>query len=367
MGGRGWILAQSYGARTTPTYSTSRLRSVPGLGRETGEVIDGLPGALGRYAKRLHACAGDGDHVLSPLGAWLVLALCAPLEGGFRRELADVLGMDPAEASKAAEALLESPHPLVSAGAGAWVRPAAETTALRQWRADLPASVDRGDIPSPPDLDAWAKDRTLGLIEQFPLELTPDVVVVLASALATRVSWEMPFDVVDAAELGAGSRWSTALERVLRAPVGDPRHHQYLLDTPRAGRMGVHLATARGGLVVGSVIAADPAVPAGDVLAAAEEIVTAEARQLRSVNGLSLFDLPLGDGTICSIVEERVETKVHTGREERVLSVLPAWSATTTVDLDDERLGLPAASQALAAAAGLEHFAYAAAQSAVAR
>jgi len=46
------------------------------------------------------------------------------------------------------------------------------------------------------------------------------------------------------------------------------------------------------------VIAADQAVPAGDVLAAAEEIITAEARRAGSVSWLSLFDLPLGDGPV---------------------------------------------------------------------
>lgn len=331
-------------------------------------MIDDLPGALGRYAERFHACAGDGHHVVSPLGAWLVLALCATLgEGGSRSELAELLGMEPAEASKVAETLLDSPHPLVSAGAGAWARPAAGTSALREWLAPLPVSVDRGDIPSQPELDAWAKDCTLGLIKQFPLELTPDVVLVLATALATKVSWERPFDVVDAAELGPRSVWSTTLERVLRAPLRDPRHHQYLLATSRAGIVGVHVATARGGLLVGSVVAADPAVPAADVLAVAEEIVTVEALQLRSVAGLSLFDLPLGDGPIWSIAEEPVETTIHTGREEQVVSVLPAWSADTKIDLDDERLGFPRAAQALAAAIGLDQFAYAAAQSAVAR
>ena len=40
----------------------------------------------------------------------------------------------------------------------------------------------------------------------------------------------------------------------------------------------MHLTGARGGLLVGSVIAADPAAPASDLLAAAEEIITAEAR-----------------------------------------------------------------------------------------
>ncbi len=63
----------------------------------------------------------------------------------------------------------------------------------------------------------------------------------------------------------------------------------------------MHLAGARGGLLVGSVIAAGQAVPASDVLAAAEKIITTEARQAGSVTRLSLFDLPLGDGPVWSI------------------------------------------------------------------
>jgi len=32
--------------------------------------------AVARYAGRLHRVAGEGHHVASPLGAWLLLALC---------------------------------------------------------------------------------------------------------------------------------------------------------------------------------------------------------------------------------------------------------------------------------------------------
>ncbi|MEK8105944.1 hypothetical protein NKG94_13805 [Micromonospora sp. M12] len=35
-------------------------------------------------------------------------------------------------------------------------------------------------------MDAWARENTLGLIEAFPLRVGPDVVLALASALATR-------------------------------------------------------------------------------------------------------------------------------------------------------------------------------------
>src|SRR6266702_1470993 len=59
-------------------------------GVETGEWVS----ALGRYAERLHARAGQGHHVVSPLGAWMVVALCAAVSGDeqARGELAGVLG-----------------------------------------------------------------------------------------------------------------------------------------------------------------------------------------------------------------------------------------------------------------------------------
>jgi hypothetical protein len=328
---------------------------------ETDEWIS----ALGRYAERLHARAGPGHHVVSPLGAWMVVALCATVAGDeqARGELAGVLGTDPVLAAAFAARLLADPHPLVAAGAGAWVRPARETTRVKQWRAELPAVVDTGDIPSEEEIDRWTAERTFGLIEQFPIELSPDVVCLLATALATRVSWEVPFEVVDAAALGP-SRWP-ALRRVLRPPPGDPRHRQYLAGTDRAGPVGAHLTAARGGLLVGSVIAADPAVPAGDVLAAAEEVVTAEARRAGSVTRLSLFSLPPGEGPVWSISEQQADTAAPDGQEEQVISVLPAWSAQTSLDLSGEELGFAAAARILAEALELGKWYYDARQAAI--
>jgi hypothetical protein len=88
--------------------------------------IDDWVSALGRYAGRLHALAGPGHHVVSPLGAWMLVALCATVAGDeqARGELAGVLGADPVPAAAFAARLLADPHPLVAAGAGAWVWPA---------------------------------------------------------------------------------------------------------------------------------------------------------------------------------------------------------------------------------------------------
>src|SRR5712692_4257698 len=354
------------GSRAPVASAAGPRRRRPGIrqtgGVETGEWVS----ALGRYAGRLHARAGQGHHVVSPLGAWMVVALCATVAGDeqARGELAEVLGADPVPAAAFAAGLLADPHPLVAAGAGVWVRPARETARIKQW---LAAVVDTGDIPTQEEIDRWAAERTLGLIERFPIALTSDVVCLLASALASRVSREVPFDVVDAAALGPGP-WSARLRRVLRPPRGDPRHRQYLAGTDRAGTVGVHLTGARGGLLVGSVIAADPAVPASDVLATAEEIITAEARQAGSVARLSLFDLPLGDGPVWSIGEQQADTTAPGGREEQVICVLPAWSAQTDLDLrDDEALGFATAARALAEALELGQRRYDARQAAMAR
>ncbi|NED56424.1 hypothetical protein G3I24_36765, partial [Micromonospora aurantiaca] len=79
------------------------------------------------------------------------------------------------------------------------------------WRAALPEDTERGALPDQAALDAWARERTGGLIDRFPVDVTPDTLLVLANALATRVSWADPFDTAPGAELGAGSAWSGRL------------------------------------------------------------------------------------------------------------------------------------------------------------
>jgi hypothetical protein len=318
---------------------------------------DAWVGAVNRYAERLHAHAGEDHHVVSALGAWMLVALCSPLtDGSARSELAEVLGVDPAEAERFAAELLSEPHPRVHAGAGMWIAPAFETPAVEDWRAGLPPAVSTGAIPTQEALDAWTAEHTLGLIERFPLDVST-IYFLMATVLATKVSWEVPFDVVDADEL-APSPWANDLQWVLRSPR-DPRHRQYIAETDRAGQVGVHLARARGGLLVGSVIASDKAVPAADVLASAAAIVSAEARAPRSVATCSLFDLALGEHEAWTISESREGS-------ESIDSILPGWSADTKIDLDHQNLGFPVVARAIKKVIGSVD-PYEASQSALAR
>jgi hypothetical protein len=287
---------------------------------------------------------GTRHHVASPLGCWLLLALAGPASTGEDREaLADVIGCDIEVAARAAADLLASPHPLVASAAAVWTAarsPVGEK--FERWRAGLPNQVTTGPLPDQAGLDNWAREHTFGLIDSFPITRTPDEYLVLASALATKVSWQVPFSLAPALSLGEFSRWPARLNRVLRTPGGgsDAAHDCFIAVAPEAGDVAVHIARARGGLIVASVIAS-PEVPAGQVLAAAHRIGSAYAAgspvELREVAGL-----PLGDGPLWVVREEK------SPGPDTCTAVLPAWSARSDHDLNDPALGFGAAKNALA-------------------
>jgi hypothetical protein len=278
---------------------------------------------IARYADRFHRAVDGSQHVASPLGAWLLLALVAPAATGAVREgLAEILGASPEDARDAAAALLAKPHPAVASAAAVWRGPEV-VAALQSWLAELPAAVEVGGIPSQADADRWAAERTLGLIERFPLEIRPDTVVVLASALATNVDWEVPFQLAPSAELR--SPWSGRVAQVLRSV---PQHEAYIASSP-VGDVAVHTARSADGLAVTSVIA-DPAVAAAEVLAVAHG----------SLARRSLFELQLGDSPLWTIAETH-------GHGQQHIALLPTWSARSEHDLMRPELGFPAAAQAL--------------------
>jgi hypothetical protein len=306
----------------------------------TGTQID-LASAISGYARIFHEAVGAGQHVLSPLGAWLLLALGAPAAGPGGAALTQVLGCDAAPAAAAAGSLLAAPHPLVSAAAGVWTRPGVGDA---RWLAGLPPAVAHGDIPGQDALDRWAREHTLGLIERFPVLVDAMTSLVLATAVATRVSWDQPFDLAPGSALGPASPWARGLARVLRTPARPGGGHQaFIAVTPEAGDVAVHAGHARGGLLVVSV-AADPGVPPAEVLAAAHRIAIARATG-RPVPVRSLFDLPLGAGPLWYIRQDTLPA----GPVERCDAVLPAWSAQTNVELSDPRLGFGALAAGLAA------------------
>ncbi|MCW3841263.1 serpin family protein [Micromonospora yasonensis] len=325
--------------------------------------------SLAQYAERMHRAAGDAHHVASPLGAWLLLALTGPAAtGAARTELEAALGTDVDAAAETARALLAAPHPLVASASAVWERQ--PFAGLDGWRAGLPERTQTGPLPDPAALDAWAREHTGGLIDRFPLDVTPETLLILASALATKVSWADPFQVAPAEQLGPGSAWAGRLRRVLRTPPWG--HRCGIAATARAGDVAVHAAAARAdgeaGMLVVSVAAA-PDVAAGDVLAAAQEVAAAAATAAEGIgpHRRSLFDLPLGETPLWTLREEPTRTFAADGREERAGAVLPCWSAQSRHDLSASGFGFAAAARALGELIGAPRPPYEVAQAAVAR
>jgi hypothetical protein len=307
----------------------------------------GICSLVASYARRVHAIAGGRHHVASPLGAWLLLALCATAsDGAARKSLNATLGCDCGDAASLAAALLASPHPLVPAAAAAWYGDGPATDAAGRWLAALPPCVTASPMPGLADLDDWARRHTFGLIGRFPGAPDPTLRLLVATVLATRVSWATPFDLAPVTALGPLSPWAGQLSQVLRTP-GDPGHEQYVAAASVAGDVAVHTAWASGGGLSVTSVAAAPGVPASQVLAAAYDVATAGAAG-REVARRSLFDLPLGDGPLWSVAERRAAVTSASGREEQCTAVLPAWSARIRLELAAPDLGFGTALSALA-------------------
>ncbi|AYY11720.1 hypothetical protein EF847_02240 [Actinobacteria bacterium YIM 96077] len=145
------------------------------------------------WAGRVH-----GTTVLSGAGVWPLLAiLAASADEPGRSELADAVGVPADDGMEAARQMLKALGDIdgIDAALGVWAQEAAQV--YPEWAAQLPpANVGQltGD-PSvdKPELDRWARDNTGGLIEHCPVDVHPDLMLVLATALALRTTWVQKF------------------------------------------------------------------------------------------------------------------------------------------------------------------------------
>lgn len=284
---------------------------------------------VARYAGTFNARYATRHAVTSPLGAWLLLAVAAAATtGDARRRLGDVLGCDAAEASSRAASLLATTHPAVSCAAAIWAHEQFLTERFAAFRTAVPPQVEQGPMPTKAAADRWAVEHTKGMIDSFPVAIDELSALVLATAVATDVSWTTPFTAVPATELGG--ELGATVRTVLRA---DADHRQLIATTDAAGDVAVHVASARSGLDVISVLAAASTSPA-EVHAAAHEVAAMLAGDDSSTaTRRSLFDLPLGDGVAWTIAETDEVRMSGPSRVETFATWMPAWSAQSTHDV----------------------------------
>ena len=306
-----------------------------GIVNRAGDVGVRVAALVDAYSRRVYPAVLEQHRhgsVSSPLGVWLLLAACASASGGEDRGALElVLGCSAEEASELLAAFMAAPPPALKAAIAVWVRDSDSSDKVAAWLRGLPASVESGLMPSQQEANAWADTNTDGLIGEFPLSIDALTRIVLASALATRVSWERTFEVVPAADYVAPtSPWRGSVELMLWDPR--PRGRAMLTDTRAAGIVAVHYAVAREDLTVVSVSAA-PDVARLAVLQAAHE-VAAFARQRSAPPEYSLFELPVGAGHSWQIREHETRTVVAGERVQRIAGVsLPAWHVRSQLDL----------------------------------
>jgi hypothetical protein len=261
--------------------------------------------------------------VVSPLGLWLLLATVSPLAAlDEARELRDALGLKPNEAAPAAANLIATPHPALGATVALWRRRGQVTPGFRAWTELLPPAITTGEVPTPAEADAWADRGTSSLISRFPLPITELTSIVLASALATDVTWKHAFTVCPSANLRGP--WAERVRSVLRAPAVA---WQGIVDTEAAGTVACHRARSVEGLDVLSVLAAPEVAPA-QVHAALREVNRVIHVRSTRARQRTLYELPLR-GHAWEI-EEVADADCPL---ELFDTYLPAWEVTASHDL----------------------------------
>ncbi len=154
------------------------------------------PAVLAANALTARWCARlDGeDFALSGAGLWPLLALLASAaDEAAGAELEAALGRPADSAQQDALELIDilRAGESTTAALGLWARK--DIPLEPDWASGVPKGVV-GPLTDQDALDRWAAQETDGLIDTFPLDITPDTALVLASALAARVKWCEPFD-----------------------------------------------------------------------------------------------------------------------------------------------------------------------------
>jgi len=278
----------------------------------TSHINDDIASAIRQYGATVRASLGtDEAGPVSYAGLWLLLASLAPVVTE-TEEFRNTLGLTVKEAGDHLAWLLEHPHPTVAAALGAWL---AQDVTLA---GDLPVTLEK--LPSQDALDKWANDKTGGLLDTFPVQLEPETMLVLASALVLRPRWSagVSYDDEDDTLLVAGG---------LQAVVGTS-----------IGPVAVTKPATDDGVDVISVIAA-PDVPPAKVWDAVEEVVARlNAGELR--NNSFPDDMPAGEVECGHAWASHETMRSYWGDapedgSEVWEARLPVWSARTTHDLTD--------------------------------
>lgn len=290
-----------------------------------------LQETISSYSRIFHKEYNKDHHIVSPLGAWMLLALLAQGSDGKSDPLdptaKKALGVTVEESGHLLKKLLTSDHPAVCSALKAWLAPGSLSSdgSLRNWEKNVknycPVEVK---VPTKDELNTWVKDKSLDLIQEFPVDVDPSWFKGLfATVIATDVEWEEPLKVIQDKELA--KHWDA--QKFL---LDSDSEHTFIHRDDEHGLFGVHYAKAQKGLTVYSVISFND-LPENITLEVAHKIGAGKH------NKVSLSELESNE--FLKIKEFR-----STDIRERYQSILPAWEFSGDYNLSEvPECGLTAA------------------------
>ena len=204
------------------------------------EIDERLARLVAGYASRVREAVAEqhqDDSVFSPLGMWMLLAAATiGARGRSHERLKTVTGCSAPRAGQFLDALLSDPPPALKVALALWTRGDLTSDAMAGWVRALPSGVQVGAMPSQEQADAWARQSTLELVQRFPSQVE-DLAACMVSAVATRVSWEDPFETIDADQaLPRGGPWRGLVRQMLCA---DHPQEAAIVHTEHAGTVAV--------------------------------------------------------------------------------------------------------------------------------
>ena len=181
---------------------------------------DGVRAANG-LSRRWAAALGDGvdggkGTAYSGVGVWPLLGLlCAGADKQGQAELGAAFGLDVGDVADAVRAVVDlfDRGKGLSLAMGLWR--SSKLSIHEDWLGMLPPAtrgVLSGDARQDQRaLDAWVERHTAGRLTEMPCKLTPDVLLLLASALTVETRWQKPLKRARSHGVGAWAGTSVAL------------------------------------------------------------------------------------------------------------------------------------------------------------
>jgi len=326
--------------------------------RPNPEAIRAIHAYSGRfYTDTLPVTLPTENYVASPFGSWLLLAVLAgstDFSGVPENEAAvvDILGLPIDDAATAAEEFLVNLDG-ADLGIGAWFDPgfALKAPRIASWLKANTLGTTEDRIPSQKEMDEWTSEATHGLITEFPLEIKPELMFLVASVVYTKFEWRTPYDVVDSATHAGLASWD--VDKALFTSTAG-------INFWRNGNVvfASHVNTSDGGQQVTSFVVVSGEVDDLGLLALAHSTHDRHS----STERVSYYDAAtlILDANATVVFDE----KLH---ENRSSAVLPAWEADNTHDLELPSFGYEAISETLIIGYPDEYDGFKAKQSVVAK